>query len=76
MRASGSRGNDAELGQSGVDFVLLSLLAYELFAFTLEEPTRSEGLIVIAEELVLIQKREAIGDPSCSSQRGSPSTLP
>ena len=36
MCASGSRDNDAELGQSGVDFVLLGLLAYELFAFTLE----------------------------------------
>jgi hypothetical protein len=43
MCASGSRENDAEPGQSGVDFVLLSLLAYELFAFTLEELTRAKA---------------------------------
>jgi hypothetical protein len=56
MCASESRENDAEPGQSGVDFVLLSLLAYELFAFTLEEHTR-EGLTVMAEEFVLIQRK-------------------
>jgi hypothetical protein len=40
---NGSRDNDAGLGQSGVDLVLLTLLAYELFAFTLEELTRAKA---------------------------------
>jgi hypothetical protein len=56
MCASGSRDNNAELGQSAVDFVLFSIFAYESVAFALEE-LHDEGLIVRFEEFVPIQKK-------------------